>query len=92
MREYGIAVKLAMGIHTGEAVVGNVGSETRMEYTAIGKAVNQAARLEALAHENQVLVTEDVQRAAAETFDFRPASTELLSVGEDEQAVYEVVL
>ncbi|MGM0555518.1 MAG: adenylate/guanylate cyclase domain-containing protein [Myxococcota bacterium] len=92
MREYGIEVKLAMGLHTGEAVVGNVGSESRMEYTAIGKAVNQAARLEALAHENQVLVTDDVYQAAAGRFDFRRASTELLTVGADEEAIYEVVL
>jgi class 3 adenylate cyclase len=92
MREFGIEVKLAMGIHTGEAVVGNVGSESRMEYTAIGKAVNQAARLEALAHESQVLVTEDVYDAAAGRFEFRRASTELLTVGADEEAVYEVVL
>lgn len=91
MREHGIAVKLAMGLHTGEAIVGNVGSETRMEYTAIGKAVNQAARLEALAHENQVLVTEDIYKAAAERFDFRSAATELLTVGAEEEAVYEVV-
>jgi class 3 adenylate cyclase len=91
-REFGIEVKLAMGVHVGEAVVGNVGSETRMEYTAIGKAVNLAARLEALAHDNQVLVTEDVQRSAADQFVFRRASTELLTVGGEDATVYEVLL
>lgn len=92
MKEFGVEIKLAMGLHTGEAVVGNVGSETRMEYTAIGKAVNQAARLEALAHENQILVSEQVQQAADGRFIFRRASTELLTVGAEETSVYEVVL
>lgn len=91
-REFGVEVRLAMGVHVGEAVVGNVGSRSRMEYTAIGKAVNLAARLEALAHDNQVLVTDEVRAAAGGRFAFRRVSTELLTVGGEEAVVWEVLL
>lgn len=44
--EHGFAVKI--GVNSGQAVVGNVGSEKRFNYTAVGEAVNIAARLEGL--------------------------------------------
>ncbi|HJZ88740.1 MAG TPA: adenylate/guanylate cyclase domain-containing protein, partial [Polyangia bacterium] len=53
-------IELGIGLHAGEAVVGNVGSEQRMTYTAIGSCVNIAARLQALAAPGEIIVSRAV--------------------------------
>jgi adenylate cyclase len=51
---------IGVGIHAGEAVLGTVGGRERLEYTALGDAVNVAARLEEIARPGAVLITEEV--------------------------------
>ncbi len=62
-----------IGLHAGEAVVGNIGSEDRMNYTALGATVNLAARLEGLNknYGTSILVSEALRRRVASRFLFR---------------------
>lgn len=73
MAKYGRTVSFGVGIHVGEAVVGNIGSLRRMDYTAIGDTVNTAARLEANAPGGTVYIS----RAVADALEGRIQTTSL---------------
>ncbi|MCC5792214.1 MAG: GAF domain-containing protein [Legionellaceae bacterium] len=51
-------LNMGIGINTGQAIIGNIGSEKRMQYSAIGSPVNLAARIQDLSLGGQVLISE----------------------------------
>lgn len=66
-----------LALHSGEILYGNIGSETRLDFTVIGPAVNQAARIAGMHRSlgQRILISDDVAQAA------QPCAQELVSVG-----------
>src|SRR5678809_1035155 len=69
-RESGLELSVRMGLNSGEVVVGRIGDDLRMDYTAQGHVVGLAARVQQLAPPGGVTVTEQTARLAAGFFDF----------------------
>ena len=67
-----IAFAMRFGINTGPVVVGAIGDDLRLDYTAVGDTTNQAARLQQMAEPGRILVSESTERLVRGLFTFRP--------------------
>ncbi len=68
-KERGLDLNVRIGVNTGEVVVGTVGSDLRLEYTALGDAINVAARMEQTAQPGTVQIAEHTYRLVASLFE-----------------------
>ena len=82
---------LAIGINSGEAIVGNIGSHRRMEYTVIGDCVNVAARLQERAQAGQILLGEAAHELLSDVVVAKQYSQIELRGREQPLAVYELL-
>ena len=67
--ERGLSVAMRIGLNTGPVVVGRIGDDLRMDYTAVGDTTNLAARMQQMARPGSVLVSEATQQAIAGFFE-----------------------
>jgi adenylate cyclase len=95
MRQKGLTPIRGMriGINTGEAIVGNIGSHKRMDFTVIGDTVNVAARLQEAAKEleAEILISEATFREVAGKFPLQPLKAVALRGRKEPTAIYRLL-
>jgi class 3 adenylate cyclase len=84
-------LRFGVGIHTGEAVVGNIGAAQLMSFTAVGDTVNLAKRLEENARPGQIVVSEQVVQALGDQLVTKALEPVLLKGVQEPVTVYEVI-
>ena len=70
-KEYGIDFKMRVGLNSGPVVVGSIGDDLRMDYTAVGDTTNLASRMESMARPGTILVSKNTYRLVRDFFDFK---------------------
>lgn len=84
-------LRINFGIHTGFAVVGNVGTLEAMDYTAIGDTVNLAQRLQSLSHDNTISISEQTLERVQERVKVRNEGLKTVKGREQKVNTYTVL-
>ncbi len=79
------------GIHTGEAVLGWIGTEKRLDFTAIGDSVNTATRIQENAAPNQILISREVYEQVRDSVEAQPYAPLRVKGKSEAVEVYEVL-
>ena len=87
----GITFRARQGLNTGLVVVGSIGSDLRMDYTAVGDTTNVAARLQQSAEPGRVTISESTHRLVRGFFDTRPLGQMHLKGKAESVAAWDVV-
>jgi class 3 adenylate cyclase/tetratricopeptide (TPR) repeat protein len=90
-RERGLRFEVRQGLNTGLVVVGSIGSDLRMDYTAVGDTTNVAARLQQAADPGRIVISEGTHRLVSGYFHLRPLEPLALKGKAETVGAWEVV-
>jgi len=90
-KECGVDFKMRVGLNSGPVIVGSVGNDLKMDYTAVGDTVNLASRMETAAKPGAVLVSEHTYRMARDFFKFQSLGRAPVKGKEEPVEAYELL-
>jgi len=89
--QYGTDFKMRIGLNSGPVIVGSIGDDLRMDYTALGDTTNLAFRMQTEARPASVLVSENTRRLIRDFFEFEPVGKVKVKGKEAPQEAYELI-
>jgi len=90
-RTEGVPIQIRVGLNSGEVVVGAIGNDLKMDYTAIGQTVHLASRMEQLATPASILITAETLRLAEGYVEVKPLGPVSVKGLSEPVEVYEVI-
>ncbi len=90
-RKYGMDFRMRIGLNSGPVVVGSIGDDLRMDYTAMGDTTNLASRMETNAQPGSVLVSGNIYRQTKEFFEFHPMGEIQVKGKEEPVEAYQLI-
>ena len=89
--ECGVSFKMRMGINSGPVIVGAIGDDLRMDYTAIGDTTNMSSRMESLAKPGSILISKNTHRLVRDFFEFEPLGKISVKGKAESQEIFELL-
>jgi class 3 adenylate cyclase/tetratricopeptide (TPR) repeat protein len=89
--EFGLEFKMRIGLNSGPVVVGSIGDDLRMDYTAVGDTTNLAARMESMATPGTVMVSPNTYKKVSQYFELKPLGKVEVKGKKEPLEAYELV-
>jgi class 3 adenylate cyclase/tetratricopeptide (TPR) repeat protein len=90
-KDFGVDFKMRIGLNSGPVIVGSIGDDLRMDYTAVGDTSNLASRIENMAESGTSLVSQHTHKLARDYFEFRALGKMKVKGKKDPQEIFELI-
>jgi tetratricopeptide (TPR) repeat protein len=90
-QDYGVDFKMRVGLNSGPVIVGAIGDDLRMDYTAVGDTTNLASRMEGLADPGAIMVSKKTYKIAKDFFEFEPMGKVQVKGKDEPQKTYQLI-
>jgi class 3 adenylate cyclase/tetratricopeptide (TPR) repeat protein len=90
-QEYGVDFKMRIGLNSGPVIVGAIGDDLRMDYTAVGDTTNLASRMESLADPGSIVISKKTYKIVKDFFEFEPLGKVQVKGKDELQKTYQLI-